>query len=125
MVRDGTLDAAIIDPVPTEPRFVQVVPDPELTYQAWQRRHRAHTLNHIVAVRESVAHDDHAIGELFRLFRESRNRASLVVDSLPPMGLEENRRNLEVAIAAANAQGLLARDLTVEDLVTGAIASLG
>jgi hypothetical protein len=37
--------------------------------------------------------------------------------------LESNRRNLEVAIAAADAQGLLARPLRV-DLVTDVVASL-
>jgi len=41
-----------------------------------------------------------------------------------PFGLEDNRRNLEAAIAAASAQGLLARELTVAGLVTGALASL-
>ena len=38
--------------------------------------------------------------------------------------LEANRRNLEVAIAVADAQGLLPRQLTVDDLVTDVVASL-
>jgi hypothetical protein len=38
--------------------------------------------------------------------------------------LEANRRNLEVALAVADAQGLLARPLTVDDLVTDVMASL-
>ena len=39
-------------------------------------------------------------------------------------GCEANRRNLEVAIAVADAQGLLARQLTVDDLVTDVVVSL-
>ena len=45
-------------------------------------------------------------------------------DATTPLGLVANRRNLEVAIEAAWAQHLLARRLSVDDLVTDAIASL-
>jgi hypothetical protein len=38
--------------------------------------------------------------------------------------LEANRRNLEVAIAVADAQGLLACPLAVDDLVSDVVASL-
>ena len=41
-----------------------------------------------------------------------------------PLGFEPNRRNLEAAIAAAEAQGLLARPLAVDELVTDVLASL-
>jgi hypothetical protein len=49
--------------------------------------------------------------------------AAVPADTAPP-GLAANRRNLEVAIEAAEAQGLLARPLTVDDLVTDVLASL-
>ena len=63
--------------------------------------------------------------ELFRLFRDSREIAGTAVDrDSTPLGLDANRRNLEVAIAVADAQGLLARPLTVDDLVTDVAASL-
>ena len=118
MLRDGVIDAAIVDPVPAGPRFVPVVPDPDATFRAWQHRHRAGPLNHVIVVRESLAEDDEAMSELFRLFRESREIAGAAVDrASTPLGLEANRRNLEVAIAVADAQGLLARPLTVDDLV--------
>ena len=41
-----------------------------------------------------------------------------------PLGSAANRRNLEVAIAVADAQGLLARPLSVAELVTDGVASL-
>ena len=63
--------------------------------------------------------------ELFRLFRESREQAAEAVDPASiPFGLEANRRSLEVAIAVADAEGLLARPLTVDDLVSDVVASL-
>ena len=123
MLRDGAVDAAIIDPVPNEPWLAEVVPDPASTYAAWRKQHGARTLNHIVAVRESVARDEPVTRELFRLFTESRDLAGVESRAMP-FGLEDNRRNLEAAIAAASAQGLLARELTVAGLVTGALASL-
>jgi 4,5-dihydroxyphthalate decarboxylase len=125
MLRGGAVDAVIVDPVPTDPRFASVVPDPNATCLAWQRQHGARTLNHVVAVRDSLANDEEAMRELFRLFRESRDMAGTSVDPMStPLGLQANRRNLEVAIAVADAQRLLARPLTVDDLVTDVVATL-
>ena len=125
MLRGGLIDAAIVDRVPPGPSIVPVVPDPEATWCAWRQRHRAQTLNHVVVVREPLAEDGDAMSELFRLFRDSRQSAGAAAElDRTPLGLEANRRNLEVAIAAADAQGLLARPLTVGDLVTDAVASL-
>jgi 4,5-dihydroxyphthalate decarboxylase len=125
MMRRGALDAVIVDPVPAGGQFVPVVSDAQATFTAWQRRHGAQTLNHVIVVRESIAGDDQTMRELFRLFRESRELAGAAVDAAAtPLGLEANRRNLEVAIAVAETQGLLARPLSVDDLVGSAIASL-
>ena len=78
-----------------------------------------------MVVRDSLAHDPEAMTELFRLFGESRAQAGPGFDrSTAPIGFEANRRNLEVAIAAATAQGLLARPLAVEDLVNDVLAAL-
>jgi 4,5-dihydroxyphthalate decarboxylase len=125
MLRDGSIDAAIVDPVPAGPRFVSVVPDPEATCRTWEHRHGARTLNHVIVVRESLARNDETMRELLRLFRDSRDVADAAGDrASTPIGLEANRRNLEVAIAVADAQRLLARPLTVDDLVTDVVASL-
>lgn len=126
MLQEGKIDAAIVDPIPADPRFGSVVPDPEAAFSDWCRRHDARTLNHVIVVRESIAADVQLMRELFRLFRESRAVAGAAVDQESiPLGLAANRRNLEVAIAVADAEGLLAGPLTLDDLVTDAIASLG
>jgi 4,5-dihydroxyphthalate decarboxylase len=125
MLQDGLIDAAIVDPIPTNPRFAPVVPDADAACRVWQQRHGARTLNHVVVVRESLAADETSMRELFRLFRESREVGGALVDrAATPLGLDPNRRNLEVAIAVAESQGLLARPLTIDDLVTPALAAL-
>jgi hypothetical protein len=78
----------------------------------------------VITLRESLAHDENAMRELLRMFHESREMGGAAAESMsPPVGLEANRGSLEVAIAVAEAQGLLARPLTVDDLVTDVIAS--
>jgi hypothetical protein len=63
--------------------------------------------------------------ELFRLFRESRELGGAAAERISkPPGLAAIRRNLEVAIDVAGAQGLLASPITVDDLVTDVLASL-
>jgi len=125
MLSDGAVDAVIVDPIPTSARFGPIVPDPEATFHAWQDRHGARTLNHVIAIREPLAENEEAMRELFRLFRESRERGGGAVDQASaPIGFEANRKNLEVAIAVADAQHLLVRPLTIDDLVTDVLASL-
>ena len=125
LLRDGLIDAAIVDRVAADESVLPVVPDPQLVCRNWQRRHGARPLNHVIVVRETVAEDEQTMRELFGLFRSSRELAGNAVDrDATPLGLEANRRNLEVAIDVAAAQGLLARPLTVDDLVTDAVATL-
>jgi 4,5-dihydroxyphthalate decarboxylase len=123
MLRERAVDAVIVDPPPADPRFVSVVPDPEATFLAWQATRGARSVNHVIAVRDSLADDEEAMRELFRLFRESRELGG-VDPASAPLGLEANRRNLEVAIEVAQLQRLLARSLTIDDLVTKTLAAL-
>lgn len=124
MLRAGVIDAAIVDPVPAGDQFVSVIPDPQASFDAWQRRFHAQTVNHVIVVRESLAEDEAAMRELFRLFCDSRAQAGSGSHDSAPIGFEANRRNLEVAIDVASVQGLLARPLTVDDLVTDVLAGL-
>jgi 4,5-dihydroxyphthalate decarboxylase len=117
MLLDGAVDAALIDPVPNDDRVARVVPGCEDVWCAWQRSTGARTVNHVVVVRESLAADADRIRELLRLFRESSEMADRSAGGSFSMGMDGIRRSLEVAIAAAEAQHLLARGLTVSDLV--------
>jgi 4,5-dihydroxyphthalate decarboxylase len=124
MLEEGAIDAAIVDRVPPDPLVAPVVPDPERPYAAWRHRHDALTLNHVIVVRESIARDARLVRELFDLFRRSREQSTAGDRVSTPLGPAANRRNLDVAITAAEEQGLLARPLSVDDLWTQEIAAL-
>jgi 4,5-dihydroxyphthalate decarboxylase len=122
MLRDGTIDAAIVDPVPADPAVVPVAPDADAAYDAWRRRTGAIAINHVMVVRESLANDEHLMRELFDLFRRSRREVERTADlASAPVGFEAMRTSLEVAIATAQQQGLLGGPVTLEDLTTPAI----
>jgi 4,5-dihydroxyphthalate decarboxylase len=123
MLLDGTIDAAIIDPVPADPRIGPVVPQADAAWRAWQERTGAQTINHVVVVRESLAADAARMRELYRLFHDSRALAE-GTGIAPLIGFDAVCRSLEVAIAAARTQHLLAGPLSIDDLVNGTLATL-
>jgi len=121
---DGAIDAAILDPVPLDPRLDQVVLDADAEWNAWKNRTGADTIEHVVVVRESLAGDSRRMSELFRLFRDSGDLAEAEGAARPLIGLAPMRPSLEAAIAATRAQGLLATPLTMDEVVTPEIASV-
>ncbi len=116
LLRDGGADAVLVDPVPGDDQVTTVVADPGAVWRDWQRATGAQTVNHVVVVREALAGDRDRMDELMRMFRESAAMGGVSIDGPFFAGLDRIRRSLEVAIAAASAQGLLARPLTVADL---------
>ena len=120
MLREGTLDAAIVGEQPSDSRWVPVIPDPAAAAQAWHQRTGALQVNHMLVVREALAKDrSHPVDEILRLFSESKRAAGLPApDALDmnPVGLETNHRNLEVAIDCVYRQGMIPRRFQVEEL---------
>jgi 4,5-dihydroxyphthalate decarboxylase len=112
MLLSGELDAAILGAIPTEESLKPLIRDPEAAGKRWAERHGAIQLNHLVAVKDSVSKAQ--ADEVYRLLLESKQAAGN-----PPMlphGLEENRRNLELAIDCAHRQQLIPRRYKVEEL---------
>ena len=120
MLREGTLDAAIVGEQPSDSRWVPVIPDPAAAAQAWHQRTGALQVNHMLVIREALAKDrSHPVDEILRLFSESKRAAGLPApDALDmnPVGLETNRRNLEVAIDCVYRQGMIPKRFEVEEL---------
>jgi len=120
MLREGTLDAAIVGEQPSDSRWVPVIPDPAAAAQAWHQRTGALQVNHMLVIREALAKDrSHPVDEILRLFSESKRAAGLPApDALDmnPVGHETNRRNLEVAIDCVYRQGMILRRFEPEDL---------
>jgi 4,5-dihydroxyphthalate decarboxylase len=86
-----------------------VIADAEAAARAWRARTGAIQINHMVAVKPSVDTAD-----LMRMLGESFAAAGN--PEMNPIGLEANRRNLEVAIDSVHRQRLIPRRYAVEEL---------
>ena len=112
MLLEGEVDAAVLaDPLPKDERLRPVIPDPAAAAADWHRRKGALQINHMVAVRKGLA----VSNEVYRLLLESRNLGAKESET-SPFGIEENRRNLEVAIDYVYRQKLIPRRITVDEL---------
>lgn len=121
MLLDGEVDAAVLrDPTLPDPRLKHLIPDPDQAARDWQARNRAIQINHMVAVKESLSKSNpDAVREVYRLLRESKRAAPPPAPGaldMTPIGLEENRRNLEVAIDYVYQQRLIPRRYAVDEL---------
>lgn len=117
MLAAGAIDAAIVDPVPADPRVARLLPDPDAVWTSWQKISGARTVNHVLVVREEIAASAEHVRALLDLFQRSAAAADRSVPSSFGLGTGDLTRTLEVALHAASAQHLLARPLTVSDLV--------
>ncbi|MGQ0510782.1 MAG: hypothetical protein ACT4P9_09225 [Betaproteobacteria bacterium] len=113
MLLAGEIDAAITgDSKVSDPRIVPVIPDVAAAAQAWRARKGAIQVNHMVIAKDTVS--DAAAAEVSRMLEASIRAAGS--PEMNPYGLEENRRNLEVAIDYVHRQGLIPKRYTVEEL---------
>jgi len=121
MLRDGEIDAAIYGAdLPADPRLSSVIPEPAAAARQWYSRHQVVPINHMLVVTESLATSSpESLGEIFRLFAESKRAAGLPkpgqIDFLP-FGFEGCRRALQQVIDYALQQSLIGQKIAVEDL---------
>jgi 4,5-dihydroxyphthalate decarboxylase len=130
MLFDGELDAMVLgDKTLQDPRLKRLIPDPEKAAQDWHARNRAIQINHMVVVKESVSKaNPDAVREVYRLLRVSKSLAPQPAPGaldMTPIGLEENRRNLEIAIDYVHQQRLIPKRYTVEELFDDVTRALG
>jgi 4,5-dihydroxyphthalate decarboxylase len=112
MLLAGELDAAIVGEIPKDERLRPVFGDPAAAAVAWQRKHGAIQINHMVVVRSTM--DARLSKSIFGSLMESRAAAG--DPPMNPFGIEENRRNLEAAIDCVYRQRMIPRRFTVEEL---------
>lgn len=120
MLKAGELDAAILGAPLDDPQIKTLFPDPKAAAQAWQAKYNAKQVNHLVAVKQSLSQSNPtAVREIYRLLVESKKAAGLPKAGeadVNPFGVEENRRNLEVAIEYCHQQRLISRRFSVDEL---------
>jgi 4,5-dihydroxyphthalate decarboxylase len=119
MMFDGDVAAAILGAdIPKDPRARSLVPDPHKAAQAWYNKTGVIPINHMFTVHESIPRErPDVIQEVFRLLVESRKAApASAVENIPPIGLDANRKALQLAIDWALEQRIIPRRLEVDEL---------
>jgi len=112
MLLAGELDAAIVGEIPKDERIRPVFGDPAAAADAWRRKHGAIQINHMVVVKQGVP--EKTISGIYDLLVKSKAAAGN--PEMNPLGIEENRRNLEAAIDSVYRQNMIPRRFTVEEL---------
>ena len=128
MMLDGELVATLqgVD-LPKDDRVERLVPDPFNAARDWFAREGVVPINHIMVVHEDISKNrPDVVRELYRMVGESRDLTEGgLPDPFPPMGVEANRKGLQMAIDWALEQKIIPRRLSVDELFDDTTGSLG
>jgi 4,5-dihydroxyphthalate decarboxylase len=125
MMLDGELSAALLgEDMPKDPRVCTLVPNAQVAAKDWFAREGVVPINHMFVVHQDVSKQHpQVVRELYRMIVESRALTEGGVPAIfPPIGLEANRKGIQLAIDWALDQKIIARRLSVDELfddVTG------
>lgn len=121
MLRAGELDAAIFgNDLPGDAGLRTVFADPEAAGRDFVAAHGFVPVNHLVVVRGALARErPDIVAELARMLREAAGDAAL------PQGRAALGPAIALAIRYAREQGLLPRDMTVDEAWEGLPAGIG
>jgi 4,5-dihydroxyphthalate decarboxylase len=127
MMLGGEIAAAILgNDMPNDPRIRTIIPEPQAAAQDWYKREHVVPINHMFVVHSDLSqrHPD-VVRELFRMIVESRAAAPAnALKTIPPFGLEANRKALRMAIDWSLEQKIIPRRLEVDELFDEVTASL-
>jgi 4,5-dihydroxyphthalate decarboxylase len=127
MMLAGELAAAILgNDMPKDPRVRTLVPNPHAAAKEWYQRVGIIPINHMFVVHEEIAKKrPDVVREIFRMICESHAMApASVTAELPPLGVEANRKQLEIAIEWSFEQKIIPRRLKVDELFDDTTATL-
>jgi 4,5-dihydroxyphthalate decarboxylase len=127
MMLDGEVAAAILGvDMPKDPRVRTLVPDPHAAAKAWIKREGVIPINHMFAIHKDLSENrPDVVRVIFRMIVESRALAPPeVAAALPPLGLEANRKGLEMAIDWSYEQKIIPRRMRVDELFDDTTAHL-
>ncbi len=128
MMLDGELAATLqgVD-LPKDPRVERLVPDPFNAAKDWFAREGVVPINHVFVVHEDIARNrPDVVRELYRMIGETRDLTEGgLPDPFPPMGVEANRKGLEMAIQWAWEQKIIPERMSVDSLFDETTIALG
>ncbi|MFT4069104.1 phosphate ABC transporter substrate-binding protein [Paraburkholderia sp.] len=127
LMLEGKLAAALLgEDMPKDPRVRTLVPDAQQAAKDWFAREGVVPINHMFVVHENVSKQrPDIVRELYRMIVDSRSLAQGVPAVFPPIGLEANRKGIQLAIDWALDQKIIARRLSVDELFDDVTGSLG
>jgi 4,5-dihydroxyphthalate decarboxylase len=128
MMLDGELTAALLgEDMPKDPRVRTLVPEPQAAAKNWFAREGVVPINHMFVVHQDISKNrPDVVRELYRMVVESRGLTEGGVPAIfPPIGLEANRKGLQMAIDWSLDQKLIPRRLSVDELFDDLTATLG
>jgi 4,5-dihydroxyphthalate decarboxylase len=130
MLLDGELDAAIVGDSLPDPRLTHLIPDSDAAARQWAATHGGVPINHMVVVRDNISKSrPDVVRDIFRMLRESKQAAKLpesgtALDALR-IGVEANRRSLEIIVDYCLRQRLIPRRFSVDELFDDTTRELG
>ena len=127
MMLNGELAAALLgNDMPKDPRVRTLVPDPHAAAKKWYEREGVMPINHLFAVHQDISRKrPDVVREIYRMVTESRALAPPAeIATVPPLGLEANRKGLEMAIDWAFEQKIIPRRLKFDELFDETTAAL-
>jgi 4,5-dihydroxyphthalate decarboxylase len=128
MMLDGELAATLqgVD-LPKDPRVERLIPDPFNAAKDWFAREGVVPINHVFVVHEDIARNrPDVVRELYRMIGETRDLTEGgLPDPFPPMGVEANRKGLEMAIQWAWEQKIIPERMSVDSLFDETTIALG
>jgi 4,5-dihydroxyphthalate decarboxylase len=128
MMLDGELAAALLgNDMPKDPRVQRLVPNPHEAAKDWYAREGVVPINHMFVVHEDISkRRPDIVREIYRMLVESRALTDGgVPDPFPPIGLEANRKGLQLAIDWSFEQKIIPHKLSVDELFDETTAALG
>jgi 4,5-dihydroxyphthalate decarboxylase len=127
MMLDGELVATLqgVD-LPKDPRVERLVPNPHEAAKDWYAREGVVPINHMFVVHQDLSRDrPDIVREIFRMIVESRDLTEGgVPDPFPPIGLEANRKGLQMAIDWSYDQKIIPHKMSVDELFDDTTAAL-
>lgn len=126
MLRTGELDAVIVgNDMPDDPLFRTVFPDPAAAAEAFWSRRGFVPINHMIVLRTEIAEETPEIArELCRMFASAKAAGPSPPDGRDraPIGRQAVEPSVILAARYADAQGLLPRPLSRDEVWRGSPA---
>ena len=127
MMFDGEIAAVMMGgDMPKDPRVKTLIPDAMAAGRQWVQREGVIPINHMFVVRQELSRErPDVVREIFRMIVASRRMAPEAAQAIvPPVGLEANRKCLDMAIQWSFEQKIIPRRLSVDELFDDTTASL-